>query len=103
MAKRKKKPVVTLETKMKLASAQAEFDLEKKQAAIKAALHAATAALAATSSGLVEPSVVVAAGDGGAPPPVPWGEVIIGPIWPERNPPEREITITQSAEISFWD
>src|SRR5262245_54612082 len=102
MAKRKKKHVVTLETRVTLEAGKGEHNLEldKKRAAIKAALHAATAGLAATTSGILAQAVSLEPADGGTP-PVPWGEVIIGPIWEERNP-ERAETLRQSGELGFW-
>jgi hypothetical protein len=75
----------------------AELSRERKRAAIKAALRAATASMAATA---VKHTSVIEEADGGAP---PWGEVIIGPIWGERNPPDPRPEVVQEAEdVGFW-
>ena len=93
----RKEHVIKLETKMTLGIEKSEFDLEKRRAAIKAALHSATASLAATASSLAG-QVARFEGDGGAP---PWGEVIIEPVWPEKNPEFGQI-LAHSAELRFW-
>jgi hypothetical protein len=102
MEKCKKKNSIKLETTVTVGFDNSDFDFEKRRAAILAALHAATTGLATTTSGLAGQAINSAA-DGGT---VPWGEVIIEPIWQERNPrPEFGLdhTLKGSAEISFWD
>jgi len=85
-----KRHVIKLETKMTLGLESPEFQLERRRAAIKAALVSATANLAAATSALAAQIVnFEEPGDGGlppggAPPQPPWGEVIMGPIWAER-------------------
>jgi hypothetical protein len=73
-------------------------NLEKRRAAIQAALHSATAGLVAQTSALAG-QVIRAEDDGGTP---PWGEVIIEPIWYEKNP-ELGGILREAAEISFWE
>ncbi len=85
------------------------MDIEKKRAVIKAALLAATAGMAVTSAASAKaagPSETASAekanlviGD------VPWGEVIIGPIWEQKIQPkliDAEATETRAANPSFW-
>jgi len=99
MEGKRKKRVIKLETKMTLGSEKPEFQLEKRRAAIKAALLSATAGLAATTSGLAAQAINLGAEDGGTP---PWGEVIIEPIWYEKNPDLGEVLL-QASELSFWE
>lgn len=99
MEDKKKKHVVKLESKVTLGFEKPGFQLDKRRAAIKAALQAATAGLAATTSGLVAQAVGLEGEDGGTP---PWGEVIIEPIWYERNPDVGDILL-EAAELSFWE
>ncbi|HEY7393034.1 MAG TPA: hypothetical protein VH640_31230 [Bryobacteraceae bacterium] len=94
----RKKHVIRLEHKVTLGMARPDVHLDKRRAAIKAALQAATAGLAATTAGLAAQAIPVA-DDGGAP---PWGEVIIEPIWYEKNPTFGDILI-EAAEVSFWE
>jgi hypothetical protein len=96
---RPKKRVIKFETKMTLGSEGPDFHLEKKRAAIKAALLSATSGLAATTSGIAAHGVNLGAADGGTP---PWGEVIIEPIWYEKNPKLGEI-ISGAGEVRFWE
>jgi len=97
-----KKHVIKLETKVTLGFERPEVQLEKRRAAIKAALLSATASLAATTASLVGQTFNLE-GDGGTPPtPPPWGEVIIGPIWEEKNSAFGEILL-DSVEVSFWE
>ena len=91
--KRKDEHVITIETNVKLGVEKKSVDLEKRRSAIAAALQAATAGLAASASGLAG-----RASDGGAP---PWGEVIIEPIWPEKNP-EFGHMLKTAAQLKFW-
>lgn len=94
-------PTIKVQAKVTLGHDTPAFQLEKRRAAIKAALRSALAGLAATTSGLVaQTGTAQALDDGGTP---PWGEVIIGPIWEERNPPELSHTIIEAAEIKFWE
>jgi hypothetical protein len=95
----KQKHVIKLETKVTLGFEKPEFHLEKRRAAIHAALSAAIAGLAATTSGLAAQAVNLEAGDGGTP---PWGEVIIEPVWQERNPEVGHV-LSGGAELSFWE
>jgi hypothetical protein len=100
MAKTKHRDVIKAETVITLHATNAGLNHESKRAAIKAALLAATADLVATTLRHENP-VLAEDGDGGAP---PWGEVIIGPIWGERNPPEppRPEVIREAASPEFW-
>ena len=99
MENKKKKRVIKLETKMSLGPERPEMQMEKRRAAIKAALLSATAGLAATTSGLAAQTINLGAEDGGTP---PWGEVIIDPIWYEKNPDLGDIFLG-AVEISFWE
>jgi hypothetical protein len=99
MVDRKKKHSIKLESKLALGAARPDLQLDKRRAAIQAALHAATAGLAATTSSLAAQAIVLGADDGGTP---PWGEVIIDPIWYEKNPTQGEVLV-ESVEISFWE
>ncbi len=92
----KRKQVIKVETSVTLGAEKSEFHVDKRRAAIKAALHAATANLAATASGLAAQAVPNITADD-----PPWGEVIIGPIWEEKNP-EFQI-LREAAELSFWE
>jgi hypothetical protein len=98
MAERKNEHVLKLETKVTLGQGTPQFQLDKKRAAIKAALTAATHGLAATTSGLAAQAYIAAEDDGGTP---PWGEVIIEPIWYEKNPQFGDI-LTGAGELRFW-
>jgi hypothetical protein len=91
---KKDQHVIKIETQVTLGRETGQVDLERRRGAIKAALQAATASLAATTSGLAG-----LASDGGTP---PWGEVIIEPVWPERNPQLGEEWLAHSAELRFW-
>lgn len=98
MADKKRKHAVKLQSTMTLGPHTSEFQIEKRRAAIKAALHSAVAGLAASTSSLAEQAIFQTAGqDGGTP---PWGEVIIGPIWEQADPPGN--VIRQEAEL-FWE
>lgn len=91
--------VIKAETVITLHANNAGLNHDGKRAAIKAALLAATADLAETI--LSHQTPVLETGDGGAP---PWGEVIIGPIWGERNPPEppRPEFVREAGSPEFW-
>jgi hypothetical protein len=103
MEEEKKKHVIKLETKITVDSQTPEFQIEKRHAAIKAALVSATAGLASTTATLAAQSLIFEdGGDGGAPPPVPWGEVITGPIWYQKNPDLGDIFV-EAMEVSFWE
>jgi hypothetical protein len=108
MEEEKKKHVVKLETKVTVDSQTPEFQIEKRHAAIKAALVSATAGLASTTASLASQAFILDdIGDGGlppggAPPPVPWGEVIIGPIWYQKNAGLGDIFV-EAIEVSFWE
>jgi hypothetical protein len=95
----KKKHTIKLETKVTLGFETSEFHVAKRRAAIKAALQSATAHLASTTSGLAAQAIVRADDDGGTP---PWDEIIIAPIWYEKNATFGDILL-ESAELSFWD
>ena len=84
---------IKIETNVTLGVEKGSVDLERRRGAIRAALQAATASLAAHTSELV-----AHASDGGTP---PWGEVIIEPIWPERNP-QMVQRLATSAQLRFW-
>ena len=81
------------------------MEIEKKRAVIKAALLAATAGMAVTAAANAQ-----ASGSGGGVEQsqllvgeVPWGEVIIGPIWEQRNPPKlTHVTEAAATNPSFW-
>lgn len=90
-----KRHAIKLETNLTLGPEKSDFSLEKRRAAIKAALHAAVSGLAATTSGLAT-QVGRLADD------VPWGEVIVGPIWEQRGPVEDGTRMQQVAEL-FWE
>jgi hypothetical protein len=98
MAAYDKRDIVKAETMVTVHFENAGLNLERKRAAIKAALRAATAGLAATAV-----KQMSALDDGGTP---PWGEVIIGPIWGERNPPEppapRPEIVQEADDTGFW-
>jgi hypothetical protein len=94
----KQKHTITVETSVKLGQDKPHINLEKRRAAIQSALHAATAALAAQTSALAG-QVIRADVDGGTP---PWGEVIIEPIWYEKNS-ELGGILREAAEVSFWE
>ncbi len=95
----KERHSIKLETHVTVGPESSSFQIEKKRAAIKAALHAAVSGLAAQTSILAEHALQVAE-DGGTP---PWGEVIIEPIWEQRSPPDGGgARMRQSAEL-FWE
>lgn len=94
MATKDKRDIIKAETMVTLHFGNADLHLESKRAAIKAALLAATADIAATAANHTR----IDTADGGTP---PWGEVIIGPIWGERNPPRPEF-LPDAAEQGFW-
>jgi len=98
MDKKRKTHVIKMQTSVTLGFDKPEFCVEKRRAAIQAALRAATAGLAATTSGLAGQVIRQDEGDGGTP---PWGEVIIEPIWYEKNPEFGDI-LRESVELSFW-
>jgi hypothetical protein len=88
------------------------MNIEKKRAAIKAALLAATAGMT------VSAAVNASAASHGAPTAdkpmlvignVPWGEVIMGPVWEQKNPPPKPkvessevVQHEAAAQTNFW-
>jgi hypothetical protein len=92
---------IRMETRLTLGADTHTVNIDKRRAAIKAALHSATAGLAATASGLASEVVRFGQqdGDGGTP---PWGEVIIEPIWYEKNPQFGHVLV-EAAELQFWE
>lgn len=98
MPDRSNQHTIKLETNIRLGPEKKEFQIERRRAAIKAALQAAVAGLAATTSALG--TTALAADDGGTP---PWGEVIVGPIWEQANPPgDGGARFEQEASL-FWE
>lgn len=96
-----KRNTIKLETHITVGPETSSFQVEKRRAAIRAALHSAVSGLAATTSGLAMQAAFFE-GDGGTPPaPPPWGEVIIGPVWEQANPPDGGTHMRQIAEL-FW-
>jgi hypothetical protein len=96
----KQKHVMKIETRMALGMDTPQVHIEKRRAAIKAALQMATAGLAATASGLAGQVVKIAGEDDGGTPP--WGEVIVGPVWEEKNP-QLGLVLVEAAELIFWE
>ena len=96
MEEDRKKHIIKLDTRVSLGPEHSNLHLDKKRAAIKAALHSAVAGLAATTSGLAQTVNVE-----GMHSDTPWGEVIIGPVWEERV--RDESVLTQAAELKFWE
>lgn len=97
--KKRSQHVMKVETNVSLGTPSRDFPLDKRRSAIQAALHAATASLAATTSGLVAQVIRLDEADGGTP---PWGEVIIEPIWYEKNPQFGDV-LRNSAQVKFWE
>jgi hypothetical protein len=98
MPDRRNQHTIKLNASITVSPEKKEFDLERRRAAIKAALNAAVAGLAATTSALA--TSALPADDGGTP---PWGEVIVGPVWERANPPPGPKAEFELMAELFWE